>query len=179
MGLGENKRKTPQPASKVERKVRSDATDPASSFAPIDLRKFLPYRLSIAANKVGRAIAAIYQSHHGLQQQEWKVMSILATFGPLRSADLTVHGTLDRMTLSRVLDRLDARGLILRERNSADQRTYVVALSTAGWAIYRDIVPAALSREAEMMACLTEEEAAALFSALEKLDRLLSRGTGS
>ena len=179
MGVRASKRNAPQGSSTAEPATPDGVADTAASCTPIDLRQFLPYRLSIAANKVGRAIAAIYQGRHGLQQQEWKVMSIIATFGPLRSADLTAHGTLDRMTLSRVLDRLDARGLIQRERNTADQRTYVVALSPAGWAIYREIVPAALSREAEMMACLTEEEAAALFSALDKLDRLLSRGARS
>lgn len=170
MGVRASKRtKSPEASTGAPGEV----ADAAAACAPIDLNHFLPYRLSIAANKVGRAIAAIYQGRHGLQQQEWKVMSLIATFGPLRSADLTAHGTLDRMTLSRVLDRLDTRGLILRERNTADQRTYVVALSPAGWEIYRAIVPAALARAAEMMACLTEEEAAVLFRAFDKLDRLL------
>src|SRR5690606_9225168 len=69
----------------------------------IELRKFLPYRISILSSLIGNAISRSYSTNPGLSLQEWKVLSILGHHGAIPSADIGRHTTLDRVAISRAL----------------------------------------------------------------------------
>src|SRR3954454_12826409 len=47
------------------------------------LEEFLPYRLSVLTSTVSRALARMYEQRFGLTVAEWRIMAILARFGPL------------------------------------------------------------------------------------------------
>src|SRR5574343_1949071 len=69
---------------------------------------------------------------HDLTHAQWAPMLRLRLHGPSstrqRSKDLDV----DAGALSRLLDRLEAKGLVLRERSSTDRRVVQVSLSEEG-----------------------------------------------
>ncbi|WP_447406394.1 hypothetical protein, partial [Clostridium perfringens] len=44
----------------------------------LKLDQFLPYRLSIASNRVSAAIASAYQALFGLKIPEWRLIAIIA-----------------------------------------------------------------------------------------------------
>ena len=72
---------------------------------------------------------------------EWRVLATLLDLGSCtinRLADITV---VDRTTLSRVLDRMERRGLVARTQLAADKRSYEMRLAPAGRAMLRRIWP--------------------------------------
>ena len=66
------------------------------------------------------------------------------------------------------LDRLEAAGLISRERNPEDGRGFVIALSDKGFALIDEAVSAHVENQHRLIASLTMEDRAAL-------DRLLAK----
>jgi DNA-binding MarR family transcriptional regulator len=99
---------------------------------------------------------------------EWRVLAALLDLGAStinRLADVTV---VDRTTLSRVLDRMERRGLVARARLAADKRSYEIRLAPAGRAMLRRIWPAMAYHNQRAVAGFSAAE-------LERLRRLLRK----
>jgi|ERR1700731_2479739 len=67
-----------------------------------------------------------------LTQGEAHILALLADSSPATVADLHRGLAHKRSTLTSILDRLAARGLITRSVGISDRRTFVVALTTKG-----------------------------------------------
>ncbi|HEY0527081.1 MAG TPA: MarR family winged helix-turn-helix transcriptional regulator, partial [Stellaceae bacterium] len=76
---------------------------------------------------------------------------------------------MDKVRVSRAVARLLEAGRIEREIDPADRRRAVLALTSAGRAVYAEIVPLALGAEARLLSALTPEERAAFERLLAKL----------
>ena len=83
------------------------------------LEDFLPYRLSIAANRVSRVFARRYSEHSGLSIPEWRVLATVARFGTVSPSAVGEWTAMDKVKVSRAAAALVARGLL---RQSADPR---------------------------------------------------------
>lgn len=68
----------------------------------------------------------------GLLPGTYKVLSFVASDGPLTASEIAERLLLDKGHLSRMLKDLDERGLIQREADPADRRSTVVTLSEVG-----------------------------------------------
>ncbi len=137
---------------------------------PLSLAAFLPYRLSIVSEVVSRVFSAHYGERFGLSIGEWRVMAVLGENGPLPTQGVIERTQMDRVRVSRAVIRLADKGLVLRRAQPGDQRAQVLALSAAGAATYQDIVPLALALQAQLVALLSEDEAAVLERLLTKLE---------
>ncbi len=76
---------------------------------------------------------------------------------------------MDKVTVNRASKALEDRGLIGRAPNVADGRSHHLALSDTGRELYDQIVPLALSVEAELEKILGSGEAKALEVMLAQL----------
>ena len=65
----------------------------------------------------------------------------------------------DRSTIGDVLDRIEAKGWIVRESSAGDRRIKVVTLSPAGREVLRQVTPAIRRVQERLLAPLTEDEA--------------------
>lgn len=146
-----------------------DATD-GDDLVPdtLVLDRFLPYRLSVLANTVSRSIARLYADRFGITIPEWRVMAILGDSGPASSAEICTRGAMDKVQVSRAIQRLTASRLVSRRTDPADRRRATIAMTAKGAAVYREVVPLALSREAILLDGFSVEERVVL-------DRLLDR----
>ena len=72
--------------------------------------------------------------------------------------------------VSRALTQLTARGLIERVPSADDRRELHLRLSGAGRRMYAQLVPLALAREEELLACLPAPERRAFLAALARLE---------
>ena len=70
--------------------------------------------------------------HHGVTEQQWRVLRALAHSGPLSITELAGATLLLPPSLSRILPDLEARGLIRRRQADADLRRSVVSLEPRG-----------------------------------------------
>ena len=143
------------------------------------LEAFLPYRMSILSNTVSNAIARDYQDQFGLTVPEWRVMAVLGRFGPDAATGLCARTAMDKVTVSRAMNRLIEHGLITRNSDSDDRRRVIARLTRKGQSIHDKIVPVALAHERNLLAALEPGEAATLDRLLAKLQDRVGKPTSA
>src|SRR5271166_2414722 len=136
---------------------------------PLILADFLPYRLSVAAERVSRAFAARYETEFGLTIPEWRVMAVLGERSPRSTQEVIETTEMDRVKVSRAAIRLADKGLISRAPVPGDARAQQLRLTRQGLATYRRIVPLARRLQSELVTALAPGEIAALERILAKL----------
>lgn len=146
----------------------SDHPVPEAMPDGLVLDRFLPYRLSVLANTVSRAIARLYADRFGITILEWRVLAILGDSGPATSAEIRDRTAMDKVQVSRAIQRLVSGRLVSRRTDPADRRRATIAMTAKGTGVYREVVPLALSREAILLDGFTPDER-------RLLDRLLDR----
>ncbi|KTQ95380.1 transcriptional regulator [Aureimonas ureilytica] len=77
-------------------------------------------------------------------------------------------------TVSKMLDRLIEKNLVLRESNSRDARRTMVTLTSAGEAAKERVLALWMRLETELGNAMEERERSALLSSLQQVDQLLS-----
>lgn len=78
---------------------------------------------------------------HGLTSAQYNVLRILRGAGPdgLRCADVSERLVTRDPDVTRLLDRLEAAGLVSRARNDRDRRVITAALTSAGAALLAEL----------------------------------------
>ncbi|MET7738604.1 MarR family transcriptional regulator [Streptomyces sp. NPDC005385] len=115
------------------------ATPAPASPAPSDgdfLR--LDQQICFSLNAASRAFGGVYRvilKDLGLTYPQYLVMLVLWEHGELPVKKLGEHLRLDSGTLSPLLKRLEAAGLVLRERSTRDERSVQVRLTEEGGAL--------------------------------------------
>ena len=117
--------------------VTSSESTPLPAAASQDvlaLDRQVCFALSVAA----RNVVAVYRpvlEPLGLTHPQYLVMLALWQYGTLSVKDLSGLLQLDPGTLSPLLKRLEAAGLLRRERNPKDQRNLALSLTSKGKAL--------------------------------------------
>lgn len=89
----------------------------------------------------------------------FNVLSVLDGAGePLRPSVIAERTMVTRATTTGVLDSLEARGLVTRDAHDTDGRSRVIAITRAGRAIVRKLVPRAHEFERDLMGALSDAE---------------------
>jgi DNA-binding MarR family transcriptional regulator len=142
-----------------------------ADHTPLELERFLPYRLSILSNRVSQAIAREYQERFSLSMTEWRVMAVLARFNGegLSAREVAERTAMDKVAVSRALARLAAAGRVSRATHDGDKRRSVLRLTAKGWKIHDTVAPRARAHEREMLGLLTADERRVLTQVLDKL----------
>lgn len=136
----------------------------------LKLDQFLPYRMSIASNALSDAIATAYRTLFGLKISEWRLVAVLAEGGAMSQQALCGRTRMDKVTVSRAAIALANRGLVERAPNPEDQRSHLLALSKAGWALYEQIAPKALEMERRIFKGIDAGELAQFREMLERIE---------
>jgi DNA-binding MarR family transcriptional regulator len=97
----------------------------------------------------------------------------LDTRGGLAHQELAARLELDKSTVSRLVARLEARGLLGRERDPANRRIVRLSLTPAGHRLHLKLAHAMHARQRSVLAAMTASERAALGMGLAGLLRAL------
>ncbi len=159
------------------------APSAGSEAEPLDLETFLPYRLSVLSERISNAIARVYARRFGLSIPEWRLIAVLGRFGPLSANGVAGRTYMDKVRVSRAVQRLLERGLIERAMDEEDRRRSILRLSPEGAAIRAEVAPLALDIESRLMAVLSAKDREDLDRILKLLDAsadtfLVGRGPG-
>lgn len=141
----------------------------AKTVQKLTLAEFLPYQLSVTSNAVSDLIARAYRGRFALKVPEWRLMAVLGERESATQRQLCEATAMDKVTVNRASKALEDRGLIGRAPNAADGRSHHLALTDTGRELYDQIVPLALSVEAELEKILGSGEAEALENMLAQL----------
>lgn len=108
------------------------------SAKPPDFQPDLDHLLCFAVYSAGLAFTRVYRrplQRLGLTYPQYLVMVALWAGEPLGVSDLGERLSLDSSTLTPLLKRLEATGLVTRSRSKGDERRVVVALTEKGRAL--------------------------------------------
>ena len=137
-------------------------------IADHDLEKAIPFLLARAGARMGNAFAKALKPF-GISLSEWRVCASLQHTPGQALSELAAHIATDLSALSRIVDRLVALDLVVRERCDADGRAVRIALSPLGEALTREIIPLAQHYEEVALAGFTAAEVKALRTMLLRL----------
>ena len=132
----------------------------ASNFPGNLLRRCHQISVAIFLNK-GKPLQVTQLQYIGLAALEER--------GPLDQSRLGGLTALDRNTTAVVVKKLEARGLVTRERNAQDRRSMLVTLSAQGRDLRRRAEVVAVDTQDELMAPLSAAERETLRGLLQKI----------
>lgn len=133
------------------------------------LEEFLPYRLSVASNRVSRMFARRYSETFGLTIPEWRVLAVVGRFGTMSPSAVGARSGMDKVKVSRAAASLVSRGLLRQSADPNDGRGRQLRLTRKGVTVHGGVVPLARELETVLESGLTKAEWATLNKALMKL----------
>ncbi len=104
-----------------------------------------------------------------LTQKQGATMELIDANPGVSQVDLAATLGTDRATMMAMVDRLESRGLLRRERSEADRRRQHLHLTEAGEAVLAEAKALIAEHEARFKARFTEAELDALVSALRRI----------
>ncbi len=105
----------------------------------------------------------------GVTEQQWRVLRVLDEEGPQEPTHLADRACLLLPSLTRILQKLEAKGLILRETHPGDKRRQIVDISANGKQIIRDNIQVTIHMAEDLRAKLGPERHEALLDLLNEL----------
>ena len=111
---------------------------------------------------------------HGLNDQQWRVLRVLAERTEVTATDLAAEAAVLSPSLSRILPVLEARGLIGRKTGISDQRHSLIALAPAGRALFEQVAEDFELIYAQMAQDFGQARLTRLHAELEALRQALS-----
>jgi DNA-binding MarR family transcriptional regulator len=152
-------------------KVKNRRSAPEEAASDVfRLEDFLPYRLSVASNRVSRLFARRYSEAFGLTIPEWRVLAVIGRFGTLSPSAVGGWTAMDKVKVSRAAASLVTRGLLRQSPDPNDGRGRLLRLTRKGTTVHAGVVPLAREIEATLADGLTKAEWAALNKALVKMN---------
>ena len=112
--------------------------------------------------------------HHGLTEQQWRILRALASIDAIEVTELARVAFLLGPSLSRILRDLEARHLIERRVAKADLRRGVVSISASGLKLIEAVAPSSEAIYAAMTRRYSARKLADLQDMLALLERRLS-----
>jgi homoprotocatechuate degradation regulator HpaR len=89
---------------------------------------------------------------HGLTEQQWRVIRVLADNDGIDASELASKSYLLAPSLTRILQFLEKEGIVVRSADRNDQRRSVIALTDRGRNVFDQVGPDSEQRYAEIEA---------------------------
>lgn len=140
----------------------------ASAAVDHDLERAIPYLLARAGVRMGQAFSKELKPFD-LSLTEWRVCVALQHKAHQRLSELAAHTATEPSTLSRVVDGLLQRGLLVRDRSGEDARALALNLTDEGRDLTQRIIPLAQLYERVSLAGLTSAQTEALRDMLRSI----------
>lgn len=133
-----------------------------------DLQESIPYLLARAGIRTGQAFTVELKPFE-LSLNEWRVCATLRHQPSQRIGEVAHHTSIDASTLSRLIDVMIKRKLVVRERDSADARARSLHLTPKGEELVDRVIPLAQMYERVALAGLSADEANTLRGFLARI----------
>jgi DNA-binding MarR family transcriptional regulator len=106
---------------------------------------------------------------HGITAAQFKVMIIVAQYGVDTPAELCRHLSLDSGSMTRMLDRLEQKGLLIRQRSEADRRQVQLVLTAEGQSLADRLPHIGADAMNELAGAISPDELKTLEHILKKI----------
>ena len=143
---------------------------PASGeMAPgVPLDDFPPYLLNRIVSRLNTNLGEALK-RTGMTVPIYRVLAVLIA-GDRRSVnELAVYTVIEQSTLSKILVRMEAQGLVSRQPSKADGRVVEICITPGGRAAYDRIIPIALAQYEQAVAGLSRTTRRELVETLHRV----------
>ena len=106
---------------------------------------------------------------HGLTHAQFDIIATLGNTKGMSYKELGERTLITKGTLTGVIERLEQKGLVLRERSSDDKRSFFVRLTPAGDQVFCEVFPKVVAHGKQLFADYNEAQFDALDAALSTL----------
>jgi len=129
---------------------------------------------------ITRQVGALREGllHSSYSLTEARILFEIANNDDITAADLTKELGLDAGYLSRILNRLEERGLVYKERSLKDGRQRMLKLTSDGKNAFSLLNSRSYNEIAELLSELSETEQQQLVGAMKTIEQLLSKNKG-
>lgn len=111
---------------------------------------------------------------YGLTHAQFDIIATLGNTSGMSYKELGERTLITKGTLTGVIERLEQKGLVLRERSLEDKRSYFVRLTDRGDAVFRDVFPKVVAHGKQLFDGFSDAEFDEVDRALKKLrERIL------
>lgn len=110
-----------------------------------------------------------------LRMMTFTALTLVADNPGLSQSQLAQAMAVERPNLVVIVDELETRGLIIRDRVPTDRRTYALTITPEGEALLAEATAAVYAHENEIMGGLSAEEEAALIATLNRIESAARR----
>lgn len=131
----------------------------------------LPIALLRAREKVMGPIRQML-TDAGVTEQQWRVLRVLSEEGPLDPTTIAARAVLLLPSLTRILQKLEEKGMVTRMRDENDRRRQVITATAAGEALIVANLPQSQAFMRQMRDALGAEKHATLLALLNDLDQV-------
>jgi DNA-binding MarR family transcriptional regulator len=142
--------------------------DPDTRLALGRLAPLLGFHLRMASAAIARDFATEL-SDLDLTQKQYAVLELVAANVAVSQVDLARTLGTDRATMMALVDRLDARGLLVRQPSPSDRRRQDLLLTAAGSALLADARRRIARHERRFKARLGNADTQRLMQLLQRL----------
>ena len=148
------------------------------------MEEFLTFRLTRLSNALRTNLTKPYLEEFELSLPEWRLLALVARFAPMRFSEVTSRSSMDKGQVSRTLRVMAKRGLTkmktIREGGSRSTEALaapvMVSITPKGTALYKEVLPVARRRQADILLTLSDAERAGLYSTIDKLFATIGNG---
>ncbi|KAB0569881.1 homoprotocatechuate degradation operon regulator HpaR [Pseudomonas palleroniana] len=111
-------------------------------------------------------------NEHGLTEQQWRIIRILEQYGELEIYQLAELACILKPSMTGVLVRMEAAGMVHRRKAEQDQRRVLVTLADKGKASFESMSQCMEANYQRLQDQLGEEKFEALLGLLEDLKNI-------
>jgi DNA-binding MarR family transcriptional regulator len=124
-------------------------------------------------------ISADHARAYGLTHPQFDIIATLGNTPGMTYKELGQKTLITKGTLTGVIDRLEQKGLVERERNSDDKRSYFVRLTAGGEQVFSDVFPKLTAQGKQIFSTFSDKDFAALEQTLAGLKAVICAGVES
>ena len=112
----------------------------------------------------------------GLTHAQFDIIATLGNTPGMPYKELGEKTLITKGTLTGVIERLEQKGLVERQRSSCDKRSFFVKLTREGERVFCDVFPQVISESGKVFAHYTPDDFAALEKTLSELKNDIMAG---
>ena len=117
--------------------------------------------------------SADYVRQYGLTHAQFDIIATLGNTCGMSYKELGQKTLITKGTLTGVVERLEEKGLVQRERCTRDKRSYFVRLTQAGEQVFENVFPKLTSQAQQYFSSYGEDDFLRLEGELSKLKKII------
>ncbi|MFS4581487.1 MarR family winged helix-turn-helix transcriptional regulator [Phaeobacter sp. C3_T13_0] len=154
---------------------KSDQTTVVTHVSDATLRNFMGYHMKRAFNVVQADLARTLKPFD-LRMLTYTALVLIVDNPGMRQSQLADAMDIERPNLVVIIDELERRELIVRDRVPNDRRAYALKVTLAGRHLYEKTVAAVTAHEAVLLDGIDDATRVAVIAAMKKIEKSQGKG---